>query len=300
MTEFNLQSMTGFGRAQGDSEFGQLSAELRTVNNRFQDISINLPRELGLLESALRMLLKQEIPRGKIDCRIRYTPAPARHSRVTINIALAREYLDQLKQLQEAGASGDIPINVLTTLPGVVEIAPADSDEQALWEALKGVVLQAGQALGAERAREGDALGRQLHDLGRQLRARVDEIDLHKSDIVKKYRERLTQRVAELEADIKTKLDPGRLEMEVALYADRADISEELTRLRAHLDRLDKLLQNEEGATQAGKNFDFLTQELGRETNTIASKVRDTTVAGMALEMKSIIERIREQTQNIQ
>ena len=299
MTPFKLQSMTGFGRAQADTPLGQFSVELRTVNNRFQDISVALPRELGLFEAQLRGLLKQEIPRGKIDCRIRYTPAPEQQPQVTVNIGLARDYVLKLKQLQDLGVGGELPVEVLITLPGVVEIRPAELDEQALWETLQGVVKQGMDRLRQERLREGAALGAQLQELTDQLRALLEEVEARKEEIVQRYRERLAARIAELEAEIKTHVDTGRLEMEVALFVDRGDISEEIVRLNAHLVRLEQLLTGDEN-TPAGKNLDFLVQELGREVNTIGSKVRDTSVVGQTLEMKSIIERIREQAQNIQ
>lgn len=299
MPDFNIQSMTGFGRAQAETAAGQFSVELRTVNNRFQDISVALPRELSLFESSLRNLLKQEIPRGKIDCRVRTTPLETQQPQVRLNMALAREYVEQLKQLQEAGVSGELPVQVLTSLPGVLEVTQSEFDEQAVWQAVEGVARQAVESLKLERAREGQALGEQLHGLMLELAECVGQIERDKDEVVEKYRERLAARVAELEAEIKTKLEPGRLEMEVALFADRSDVTEELVRLRAHLARLDALLINKDGAP-AGKNLDFLVQELGREVNTIGSKVRETKITGLTLEMKSLIERIREQVQNIQ
>lgn len=299
LTSFRIQSMTGFGRAQAETTIGQLLVELRTVNNRFQDISIALPRELNLFESALRNLVKAEIPRGKIDCRIRYTPTEAQQPKVRINAALAKEYVEQLRQLKDLGLATELPVQVLTSMPGVMEITPAEMDEQQAWAAVEGVMRAAIEALRAERAREGQALGVQLYELGAQLGILVGKVEANQAEVIARYRERLLQRVAELENEIKTKLDPGRLEMEVALFVDRSDVSEEVVRLRAHIERLNALLLNEH-KEPAGKNLDFLTQELGREVNTIGSKVRDTTLTGLALEMKSIVERIREQVQNIQ
>lgn len=298
MPEFNLQSMTGFGRAQVQSPAGQFTVELQTVNNRFQDVSVSLPRELNPFESALRALLKQEISRGKIDCRIRYQPGEAGLPQVNINTSIAKQYVERLEALRELGAGGELTIQVLTALPGVLEIKAAELDEGALWETLQGVVTQAIAALQGERRREGQALGEHLHEMLLQMRAMVEEADGAKEDVVARYRERLTARVAELEASIKTQLEPGRLEMEIALYADRADVNEELVRLRTHLDRFESLILNKEGAL-AGKNLDFLTQELVREVNTLGSKVRETRVTGLILEMKSVIERIKEQIMNI-
>lgn len=298
MPEFNIQSMTGFGRAQAQSPVGQLTVELQTVNNRFQDVSVSLPRELNQFESALRAMLKQEISRGKIDCRVRYQPGEAGLPQVTLNMTLARQYVERLGALRELGVGGELTIPVLTALPGVLEIKAAELDEGTMWEAVQGVVALALAALQAERRREGQATGEHLHEMLLQMRAMVEEADRCKEDVVTRYRERLTARVAELEASIKTQLEPGRLEMEVALYADRVDVNEELVRLRTHLDRFESLILNTEG-TPAGKNLDFLVQELVREVNTLGSKVRETRATGLVLEMKSVIERIREQIQNV-
>ena len=299
MPEFNLHSMTGFGRAQAQTTAGQFSIELQTVNSRFQDFSVFLPRELNQFESALRAQFKGEVPRGKLDCRIRYTPSEAGQPQVAINEALARQYVERLQALKDLGASGDLSLQLLTTLPGVIEIKAAEVDEQSMWEILKSVAAQALDSLRQERRREGQAIGEQLHELMLQMRGLVEAADQYKDDVVARYRERLSARAAELEAAVKTQLDPGRLEMEIALFADRADVSEELVRLRTHLERFESLIENKEGAP-AGKNLDFLIQELNREVNTLGSKVRETRVTGLILEMKSIIERIREQVQNVQ
>lgn len=299
MAEFRLQSMTGFGRAQAQTAAGQFTVELQTVNSRFQDFNISLPRELGQFESALRAMIKEKIPRGKIDCRVRYTPGEAGQPQVTINLALARQYVERLAQLQALGATGELSLQALTSLPGVLEIKAAELNEQSILESIQAVAAQALEALQAERRREGQALGEALHEMMLQLRALVEEADKSKDEVVQRYRERLTARVAELEANIKTQLEPGRLEMEVALFADRSDVSEELVRLKTHLERFESLIQNKDGAP-AGKNLDFLVQELNREVNTLGSKVRETKVTGLTLEMKSIVERIREQIQNVQ
>lgn len=299
MPEFNIQSMTGFGRAQAQTAAGVLAFEIQTINSRFQDVSCALPREFGQFESGLRALLKQEIQRGKIDCRLRYTPSEAGQPQININLPLAAQYIEKFKSLQDLGASGDLSLQVLTSLPGVMEIKAAELDEQAVWEAIQTVAQMGVEALRQDRRREGQALGEQLHELLGQMRAQVDEVDACKDEVVQRYRERLGARVAELAANIKTQLEPGRLEMEVALFADRSDVSEEIVRLRAHLDRLESLIVNKEGAP-AGKNLDFLVQELVREVNTLGSKVRETKVTGLTLEMKSLVERIKEQVQNVQ
>jgi uncharacterized protein (TIGR00255 family) len=184
-------------------------------------------------------------------------------------------------------------------MPGVLESTGGDADEESQWAVLRPVVEQALSALDAERMREGEAIGRQLAALAAELRVALDALERGRDGIVEKFRERLLARVAELLGEARNQLDPGRLELEVALYADRADISEEIVRLRAHMERHDQLLAAPADES-VGKNLDFLVQELNREINTICSKTRDSEQTALGLAMKSIVERIREQVQNVE
>ncbi|HOE95722.1 MAG TPA: YicC family protein [Candidatus Sumerlaeota bacterium] len=300
MARYPILSMTGYGRAQSATPFGQFTVEVRTVNNRFQDVSISAPREMPQLESPLRNLLRSRIARGKIDCRVRHAPlADQALPQVRINVEAARVYIHELEKLSRLGAAPEIPLQMLTQLPGVMEIQTAEIDEQALWEAVAPVALRALDALDEERGREGEALAAQLGQLVDELERLVEEVEAKRSAVVERFRERLAARVAELQDSLRAQLEPGRLEMEVALYADRGDVSEETVRLRAHLARARELLQPD-GREPVGKNLDFLNQEILREINTICSKARDTELTATGLGMKSIAEQMREQVQNIQ
>jgi uncharacterized protein (TIGR00255 family) len=294
-----LMSMTGYGQAQAEGPLGLFTVELRTVNNRFQDISITLPRELNALEMPLRMLIKQEIPRGRIDCRVRFTASSAAQPTVGLNLDLVQAWLEQLRQLEPLGVHEAISVQTVLNLPGVLQSQASTGNETELFEQLRPVVQQALQALNAERRREGEALGRELQQQVDTLRSLAEQIELNKDEVVNRYRERLQTRIAELEADLKTTLDPGRIATEVALFADRVDITEELARLRVHLERFTQLLTREQ-KEPAGKSIEFLLQEIGREINTTCSKARDTTVVGLGLEMKAVVERLKEQIANIQ
>jgi uncharacterized protein (TIGR00255 family) len=294
-----LMSMTGFGQAQGDGPLGLFGVELRTVNNRFQDISVTLPRELGALEMPLRLLLKQEIPRGRIDCRVRFTPGAAAQPAVGINLDMAQAWVAQLRQLQPLGLRDEPSLQTVLNLPGVLQSQSAPGNEPDIFEQLRPVLEQAISALNRERRREGEALGHELQQQVLGLRALAKEVEAKKDEVVARYRERLQSRIAELESDLKLQLDTGRVAMEVALFAEKADITEELARLKSHLDRFIQLLTLEQ-KEPAGKNIEFLLQEIGREINTTCSKARDTAVIGLGLEMKAIAERLREQSANIQ
>jgi uncharacterized protein (TIGR00255 family) len=299
MNTYRVRSMTGYGRAQQDTDRGQFTVEIRTVNNRFLDFNITLPRELGMLETPLRTLIKQKLSRGKIDMRVRFAPNETQQPTVTLNKALAEQYLRQLGELQKIGCSSEIPVQLVASLPGVLETSATEIDEPTMWRHLQSVVDQALESLQHERSREGLAIGQQLDELGAALRERIGELDGRRAAVTEKYRERLLQRLAELLGAAKDQLDPGRLEQEAALMADKADITEEIVRLQAHLERFDQLLCNA-GDEAVGKNVDFLVQEFSREINTICSKTRDTDLTSLGLEMKSTVEKIREQIQNVE
>lgn len=299
MTEFHALSMTGYGRAQDDNDMGRLIVEIRTVNNRYQDISPSLPRELSGLELPLRRALKDAIPRGKIDCRVRFYANAESQNQAVVHPAVAAQYIEQLNRLSEAGVAGEPTMEIVTRLPGVIEVIPAECDEAKLWQQyLRPLLDDAIEKLTAERLREGKELAAHLKEIINRVRWERSEIDKSKDEVVEKFRKRLMDRIAQIENETTGKFEPGRLEAEVALYAERADINEELTRLEVHLDRFSALLKNNDGVI--GKNLDFLVQEIYREVNTICSKSRDTSVTQHALSMKTLVEQMREQIQNIQ
>jgi uncharacterized protein (TIGR00255 family) len=297
----NLKSMTGFGRAEAQTPLGHFAVELKSVNSRFLEARALLPPALSGLEHELRMLLHARVRRGKLDCRVRFTPAPGQVRPAQFNEGVIRDYLQRLKELHSRLDMPPVSLGVedLLRLPGALEAAGEDVDLDPYWEALRPVVESALSRFDDERAREGAATGEQMRRELELLRARRAEIEAVRPAVVERFRERLLARIAELSEEVRGKLDPGRLELEVALFADRSDISEELTRLEAHLRRLDELLANAKGAP-VGKALDFLIQEILREINTTASKLREIEAVSAALEMKSAVERLREQIQNLE
>lgn len=298
MPEHNLRSMTAYGRAELESPLGRIGIELRAVNNRFQDVGVTLPRELGAFETPLRNLLKGAVARGKIDCRVQFRPGPELAPSVTVNIDLARAYVEHLRALQQLGQTAPMELRDLTSLPGVLETQSAQIDENALWDDLRGVLETALTAFVAEQRREGAALGGHLSVLLGELAVLVERVERGKGQVVEAYRARLHEKLAELDAGVRQRADEGRLELEIAMFADKCDIDEELVRLRAHIERFGALIRNAEDEP-AGKNMDFVVQEFVREVNTICSKARNTDVLGLGLEMKSTVERIKEQVQNV-
>lgn len=301
MTSSKIRSMTGFGRAEIESPLGRFTAEIKSVNSRFAEIKVYLPPAFGSLEPKLRDLLKKKIRRGKLDCRVRFQPAPGQIPEVRFNETVMADYLAQLRSFQEKhGLKGEpLALDTLLRLPGATEEAAEETDLDQYWGSIEEVARAALAQFQAEREREGAALAEHIREELQILRERRELVDRGKEQVVEKFRERLRARIEELESEIKGKLEPGRLEIETALYADRADIREELVRLEAHLDRLESIVDNEKDEP-TGKALEFLLQEILREVNTTASKLRDLELVEHALAMKGAVERIREQIQNLE
>lgn len=293
--------MTGFGRSEAQTPLGHFGVEIKSVNSRFLEAKTFLPPSLSGLEPELRRLLQKRVRRGKVDCRVRYAPSADQARPAQFNEALIRDYARQLNELQReiAPETKNVKMETILRLPGAFEVPSETSDLEGFWGELRPVVEAALEQFDAEREREGQALRGQILDELVILRARREEVDAVKSAVVEKFRERLIGRIGELSEEVRGKLDPGRLEVEVALYADRCDISEELVRLEAHLNRLEELVEGR-SAKGAGKALDFLLQEILREVNTTSSKLRDLEAVSAVLEMKGAIERVKEQIQNIE
>lgn len=300
MSNSNLISMTGYGRGEAEGPMGRFAVELKSVNSRFQEIRVNVPPVLSNQEMAVRTYLKSRIGRGKIDCRIKFEPAADQVPSAQFNEPLMMAYAERLRAIaSKAGLEADLEIDDLVRLPGAIEVNQQELETDQSWPTLEEGLGRALAAFQAERAREGAALGAQILAEVELLNSLREKILAAKEGVAERYREKLAARIAELEEKIQAKLEPGRLELEVAMFADRADVSEEVTRLEAHLARMEELV----GASErkpVGKDLDFLVQEILREVNTTASKMREVEAVQVALEMKSAVERIREQIQNIE
>lgn len=300
MTQFNIRSMTGFGRVQQATSLGTFTVEIRSVNSRYREISVSLPRPLSALEHPIRKKIKGRIERGKIECRVQFDAADGEQNAYHVNIQVVREYLDHLKQIEkESVVKGNVDLVALLHLPGVIDQPNDALDVEAHQAKIEPIIGLALDAFDAERLREGEALGEHLMkelDLLRSLRSAVEK---DQQQVVDRYREKLMARIVELEEEVRAKLEPGRLEIEVALYADKCDVREEVVRLQAHFERFETLIRNKKGKA-VGKELNFLFQEIQRETNTVSSKSHDLDIADSTLQMKAAIERAREQIQNLE
>ena len=295
----SLISMTGFGQTRMESEIGELQVELKSVNSRFADISVYLPKEFSSFEIPIREKIKSKLKRGKIGCSVRWSKPEDVDCKITLNKPLVEAYKQQIEDLQkEWNVNSDLPWLDLLKLPGAVTIEQSELENEKTEEALNSVLDQALNVIHETRLKEGLALRDALSSEIEMLQNSVDSIEGRKDEVVESYRERLVKLVEDFKKRNPENLDDGRIEMEVMLFADKSDITEELVRLKAHLKTFEEHLSTDNGQ-EKGKALEFLGQEILRETNTIGSKCRNTDVSSIVVEMKQAIERIREQNANV-
>ena len=275
-----------------------VTVEARSVNHRHLHVALRLPCSLAAFEMDARRLIQSRLERGRIDVAVQIGPGPGQSAqRIRVDHALAAQFVAEARELgRGVGIDGDVTLAWVLERPGVVRMEDAESPIDAIaWPALADVLGRALDELVASRATEGDALRAELLTLHAALRSQVDTITARTPEALARYQERLRERIASLLGELA--LDEGRIITEVALWADKTDVREELTRLRAHLEQL-ALHVGKGGAV--GRPLDFLMQEMNREVNTIASKADDLELSQAALSAKGIIEKMREQVQNLE
>ena len=296
-----LRSMTGFGRAEKSAAVGNFAVEIRSVNHRFLDVHVALPRDLSWLEMPLMAAAKGRLARGKVEALVRWTPAPDHVPRARFNAALLDAYAVELARIaEELGRREEkVSLEFLLTLPGVQEREAMDADQEAILALAEATLGEALERLVAERTREGAALHATFRGLLGGLLERRAQVEARRGEVVEVYRQRLRKRAAEWAESAQVRVDEARLETEILLYAERSDISEELMRLGVHLQAFTALLDATDDKP-LGKPMEFLAQEMLRETNTIASTSRDAAILSTVVEMKNEIEKIREQVLNVE
>ncbi len=288
--------MTGFGTATAQTPGGRLTVEVRSVNHRFSEVQIRLPKDLAPLEDRARAVVQGKVQRGRVEIVIAREDGARRTKAVRADLDLATAYAQALREIAgTVGAIGEVSLAQVAALPDVLRVEDDRADVETLWPALGSAVTAATDALVAMRTVEGrrmadDLLGR-LAVLGRL----IDTVSQHGRDVVRLYSERLRARLAELV--VETPIDEARIVTELAVFADRADISEELVRLRSHITQFRQTV-DENGAV--GRKLDFILQEMGRETNTIGSKANHLDITRAVIAMKTELESLREQVQNVE
>jgi len=291
-----IKSMTGFGRSEVGTEIRKITVEMKAVNHRYCELSLKMPKKLSIFDAAIRNQLKKYISRGKVDVFITYTDTTEGKACVRYNEELAREYLKNLRQIgAEFGIEDDIRTSTLARFPEVLVLEEQTIDESELVDMLTEAVDIAAKQFVETRITEGAHLEQDLIAKLDGMLALVSEVEKRMPDVVTEYRKKLTDKVQELLGD--TKIDESVLATELVIFADRICVDEETVRLRAHINHMKDTLASGENI---GRKLDFIAQEMNREANTILSKANDLQASNIAIDLKTEIEKVREQIQNIE
>ena len=291
-----VKSMTGYGRAVETVNGREFTVELRSVNNRYLDCNVKLPRSLTFAEEAVKQAVKGTISRGKVDVFITVHSEGATDVKITLNEAMVEGYLAAMKQMVTTyGVQDDISVSILSRMPEVFTVEKPEVDEEQLLADLMSVVKQALANYDAMRAAEGKALENDLRSRGNTILELVSQVEAGNGQTVIDYRTRLYNKLQEVLAN--TSIEESRILTEAAIFADKVAVDEETVRLRSHLEQMNNMLTT---GGAIGRKLDFLLQEMNRESNTIGSKCSDVKLARIVVDIKAELEKIREQTQNIE
>lgn len=288
--------MTGFGRAEVITKERKITVELKSVNHRYLDLSIKMPRKLAFLEGTIRNLMKTYMQRGKVDVFITYEDYTLSCGALKYNRELAGEYLAYIRQMaEEFSLENDVKAEALSRYPDVLTMEEQSIDEEAMWAILEAPLREACEKFAMTRAREGENLKNDLIAKLEALDDKVSQVETRSPQVVDAYREKLEAKVHELLED--SQIEDSRIAAEVILFSDKICNDEETVRLHSHIQGMKKMLEEKEGI---GRKLDFMAQEMNREANTILSKSSDLVISNIAIDLKTEIEKIREQIQNIE
>ena len=291
-----IKSMTGYGRAVAAVNGREFTVELRSVNNRYLDCTVKLPRSLSFAEDAVKQAVKASVSRGKVDVFISLKSESADDTTITLNKAVLEGYLAAMRQMvDEFQVRDDISVSTVSRLPEVFSVEKPQVDEEQLLKDLLSVVDQALAGYDAMRCTEGQALDADLRSRGNTILELVSQVEQGNAQTVIDYRARLEAKLKEVLAS--TNIDESRILTEAAIFADKVAVDEETVRLRSHLAQMNEMLTT---GGAVGRKLDFLLQEMNREANTIGSKCTDVRLARIVVDIKAELEKIREQTQNIE
>ena len=291
-----IKSMTGYGRAVETVNGREFTVELRSVNNRYLDCSVRLPRMVSFAEDAVKQAVKQSVSRGKVDVFITIRSEGGDEAQVSLNAPVLEGYLAAMRQMvADYGVTDDISVSAVSRLPEVFVIEKPQVDEEQLQKDLLAVVAQALSNYDAMRRTEGQALDQDLRSRGDTILELVSQVEKGNAQTVVDYRARLEAKLREVLEN--TAIDESRILTEAAIFADKVAVDEETVRLRSHLEQMNEMLT---AGGAVGRKLDFLLQEMNREANTIGSKCTDVKLARIVVDIKAELEKIREQTQNIE
>ncbi len=292
-----IKSMTGFGRCEYAKGERRFVVEMKGVNHRYLDVNIRMPKKLNFFETAIRNLLKQSVQRGKVDIFISYEDLSESQVALKYNETLAGEYLRYFHEMEESfGLENDIRVSTLSRCPEVLTMEEQAVDEEELWNELKQALDGAISQFVETRGTEGENLKKDLIEKLDGMVKLADKIEERSPQILSEYRQKLETKVKELLAD--TQIEEGRIAAEVVMFADKICTDEEVVRLRSHILHMKETLQSDESGI--GRKLDFIAQEMNREANTILSKANDLETSNIGIDLKTEIEKVREQIQNIE
>ena len=293
-----VKSMTGFGRGEYSDGKRNVTCEIRTVNHRYADITVKMPKRYSFAEETVKSIVKEKIRRGKAEVSLMFEYLTEADITIRLNEPVAEQYLVNLQKMQQVyGVTGDIDLQLLSSMPEVLKTIPDVEDEEEIVAVISEAARRAAEAVDAMRATEGERLAEDLLQRGELIRDYVKKIDARAPMVAQEYVQKLKDRISEL-LEGSAEIPEERILTEAAIFADKANITEELVRLDSHMKQLRQILTSSEGPI--GKKLDFLVQEMNREANTIGSKANDLEITSLMLDAKSEIEKIREQVQNIE
>ena len=291
-----IKSMTGFGRCEVSENDRKFTVEMKSVNHRYLDVNIKMPKKLNFFESAIRALLKDYIQRGKVDMFITYEDMTENNVSIKYNKDIAAEYLKYLKDMaEEFSLDDDIRVSTLSRYPEVLTMEEVAIDEEGIWKTLEKAIRGAAEGFVETRIKEGENLRNDLISKLDGMLSHVNFIQERSPQIIAEYKQKLEDKVKDLLADVK--VDENRLLMEVTIFADKVCVDEEIVRLKSHIETTKATLL---AGGSMGRKLDFIAQEMNREANTILSKANDLEISNRAIELKTEIEKVREQIQNIE
>ena len=291
-----IKSMTGFGRFESVTDTCKISVEIKAVNHRYLDLGIKMPKKFNFFESAIRGLLKDYIQRGKVDVFVTYEDYTEEKVSLKYNSSLAAEYMDNFKKMAEQfGIDNDVKVSMLARCPEVLSMEQVPEDEDQMWALLSEALKHAAENFVETRVREGEHLKNDLISKLDNMLSLVDFIETRSPKVLEEYRKKLEDKVKDMLQS--TTIDESRILTEVTIFADKICVDEETVRLRSHIEGMKKELFK---GGSVGRKLDFIAQEMNRESNTILSKSNDMEISDQAIILKTEIEKVREQIQNIE
>jgi uncharacterized protein (TIGR00255 family) len=291
-----LRSMTGFGRAEGETGLGRLSVECRSINHRYSDISVKLPKRLLPFESRVKEVVRSKVARGRVDVAIRVDALSEDKVQFTVDLHVAQQYYSALQSLKGAlGLKDEVTLQLLSGAKDLIQAKEDVGDIEPYWAEIVPILTESLQGMDGMRRAEGETLEQDLRQRTGEIGRQIAKVKERFSTRVKDYRDQLRERILGLLEGME--IDSYRLQQEIAFLAERMDITEEIVRAESHLAQFSNLLSGKEAV---GRKMDFLLQEIHREVNTISAKANDAEISQTVVEVKSELEKIREQAQNIE